>query len=403
MSTFAYRAKDEQGLVKTGIVEAVSSLAASEVLHGHGLTVVTLEPQLQRKHAISKYIPFVNKVSRKDIVVFSRQLSTLINAKVPIVQALDILSEQISNKILHQAILDLIEDVTGGKSLSEAMTRFPEVFSDLYVHLVKSGELSGTLDRSLLYIADQQEKDYDLVSKVRGALTYPIFIVTAIFVVGALMFVFVLPQLISVLNEAGAALPLTTLILIFVTQFVQHFWALILLIVIGGIFAFEFYIHSRSGRLVWDNVKMKFPVFGKLLKNIYMDRFALNLSSLVAGGIPIVHALQTVAAVIGNKVYQEIILEAASEVETGKSIGASFAEHHEIPKLVTQMIKIGEQTGTLDDILGKLANFYDKEVATTLNTLTTLMEPIIMILLGVAVAVMVAGILLPIYNLASAQ
>lgn len=402
MPTFNYRAKDQEGLVKKGIVEAVSLVAASEMLHSYGWTVLTLEPE-EKTLDIAQYIPFFNKPSRKELVVFSRQLSTLINAKVPIIQALDILSEQVTGKLLKNVISQLIEDVEGGKSFSEAISQFPNIFSNLYVHLVKSGELSGTMDQSLLYIADQQEKDYDLVSKVRGAMTYPIFIVSAILIVGALMFVFVLPQMISVLKEAGAQLPLTTRILIFITEVVQKYWAIILLVLVGAGITTQVYVRSQAGRVVWDNVKLKLPIMGKLLRNIYMDRFALNLSTLIAGGIPIVQALQTVGAIVGNSVYKQIILEAAEEVETGKSIAGVFAEKPEIPKLVTQMIRIGEQTGSLDDILGKLAHFYDKEVANTLTTLTTLLEPIIMILLGLAVAVMVAGILLPIYNLASVQ
>ncbi len=402
MSLFNYRAKDEQGLVKKGVVEAVSVVAASEILHEHGLTVLELLPE-RPGFELEKYLPFLKRASRKELVVFSRQLSTLINAKVPIIQALGILADQLTNRTLKDVINHLIEDVEGGKSLSEAVSRFPHVFSNLYVHLIKAGELSGTLDQALLYLADQQEKDYDLVSKIRGALTYPIFIVSAIVIVGGLMFVFVLPQMIAVLKEAGAALPLTTRILIFTTEALQRYWAVLLVLILGTIAAFRVYIRAPGGRLVWDTLKTRLPIFGKLLRNIYMDRFALNLSTLVAGGIPIVQALQTVAAIVGNRVYQAIILEAAAEVETGKSIAAVFEQQPEIPKLVTQMIKIGEQTGSLDEILAKLAKFYDKEVATTLTTLTTLLEPVIMILLGAAVAIMVAGILLPIYNLASAQ
>src|SRR3989344_1526858 len=335
--------------------------------------------------------------------MFSRQLSTLINAKVPIISALDILREQVTSKKLKDTIDEMMADVEGGKSLSETIARFPEIFSSLYVNLVKAGELSGTLDASLKYIADQQERDYDLRSKIRGAMTYPIFIISAIFIVGALMFVFVLPQMISVLTEAGAELPFTTKILVFMTNFFKNFWWLVAAALVGGILGIRFYVRTTGGRFVWDSLKLKIPIFGKLFERIYMDRFARNLSTLIAGGIPIVQSLNTVAAIVGNVVYKEIISEAATEVETGKSISAVFADKPQMPKIMTQMIKIGEQTGSLDDILGKLAAFYDKEVENMLNTLTTLLEPVIMIVLGLAVAVMVAGIMLPIYNLASVQ
>ena len=226
---------------------------------------------------------------------------------------------------------------------------------------------------------------------------------SAIAAVGALMFTFVLPQMISVLEEAGADLPLTTRMLIIATKIFQGYWALLIFGLLGTIIGLRLYIHTPGGRIVRDTLKIKAPIFGKLFKDIYMNRFARNLSTLVAGGIPIVQALTTIAEIVGNKIYREIILEAAADVETGKSIANVFENRKEIPTIVTQMIRVGEQTGSLDEILQKLATFYEKEVDTSLSTLTTLLEPIIMLILGIAVAVMVAGILLPIYNLANVQ
>jgi|SRR3989344_4449040 len=399
---FTYRAKDQTGVIKKGAVEATTEAQASEILHGHGLTVMHLE-QEEVSISFEKFIPFLGKVPRKELVLFSRQLSTLINAKVPIISALDILIDQVTSKKLKEIINEMMDDIEGGKSLSESVARFPEVFSNLYMNLIKSGELSGTLDSSLLYIADQQERDYELMSKVKGAMTYPIFIISAIFIVGALMFIFVLPQLIGVLREAGAQLPLTTRILIFLTDTLKQYWLWMILLIIGGVAGLRFYLRTVGGRFVWDTIKLRLPIMGKLLKIVYMDRFARNLSTLIAGGIPIVQSLNTVANIVSNTVYRKIIMDAALEVEAGKSIATVFERHTEIPKILTQMIRIGEQTGSLDQILGKLASFYDKEVDNMLRTLTTLMEPVIMILLGLAVAVMVAGILLPIYNLASIQ
>ncbi len=399
---FDYKARDEQGVIRKGVVEAGSETQASQILHDHNLVVISLEAE-EPKLDLGKFIPFLGRVPRKELVIFSRQLSTLINAKVPIIQAFEILSSQVTSRKLKDVIGEMIADIEGGKSLSESISRFPRVFSNLYINLVKAGELSGTLDQSLLYLADQEEKDYDLISKVRGALTYPIFIISAIGIVGALMFIFVLPQMISVLREAGAALPITTRVLIFLTDIFRGYWYVLLLGLVGLIVGFQFYLHSHSGRIVWDHAILKMPIVGKLLQKIYMDRFARNLATLTAGGIPIVQSLHTVADIVGNTVYRRIIEAAAAEVETGKSIAVVFGQHKEIPTIVTQMIRIGEQTGSLDEILGKLAHFYDKEVDSTLSTLTTLLEPIIMILLGFAVAVMVAGILLPIYNLANIQ
>ena len=399
---FDYRAKDQEGTIRKGVVEAESETQASEVLFRNGLTVMSIERGAEA-FDLGRYIPFFKGVSRKELVLFSRQLSTLINARVPILQALDILVDQVSSRKLKEVIREMVSDIEGGKSLSEAIARFPSVFSNLYINLIRSGELSGTLDKSLLYIADQQEKDYDLVSKLRGAMAYPIFIISAIFIVGALMFTFVLPQMLSVLQEAGAALPLTTRILMFFTNIFSKYWLLLILGFLGVIAGFVMYIRSSGGRIIWDAFKLKVPILGKLLQKLYMDRFSRNLSTLIAGGIPIVQALDTVAEIVGNSIYREIILEASKEVETGRSIGAVFASRKEMPKIVGQMIEVGEQTGELDVILGKLANFYGKEVENMIATMTNLLEPVIMILLGLAVAVMVAGILLPIYNVASVQ
>jgi type IV pilus assembly protein PilC len=402
MPIFTYRAKDKQGILKEGVVEADSLSAAADILHDHGLSVLALQPETGEIH-LERYIPFLKHVSRKELVLFSRQLATLINARVPINQALDVLRLQLTNRELRKVLEEILHSVEGGKSLSESIADYPHVFSNLYVNMVKSGELSGTLDEALTYLADQQEKDYDLVSKIRGALTYPIFIVSAIIIVGTLMFIFVLPQMTSVLKEAGAELPLTTRILISSTEILQKYWVVLVLILIGLVMGFRIYIQTSGGRLIWDALKLKIPIVGKLLHNIYIDRLCLNLSTLVTGGIPIVQALRTVGEVVGNKVLREIIYEAAAEVETGKSMAAVFSEHKEIPPILCQMARVGEQTGSLGEILGKLARFYDKEVDNSLSTLTTLLEPVIMMLLGLAVAVMVAGILLPIYNLAGVQ
>lgn len=399
---FNYRAKDSEGVVRQGIVESPSVIKASEVLHNNGLIVLSLAPQ-ESGLSLERYLPFLGRVPTKELVLFSRQLATLINAKVPIIQAMLILQRQVSNHRLQTIIGRMTDEIEGGKSLSEAISEYPTIFSSLYVNLIKAGELSGSIDHALTYLADQQEKEYNLVSKIRGAMTYPVFIVVTMVIVGALMFIFVLPQMIAVLKEAGAELPLTTKILIFVTEALQKYWTILLVFLAVIIFGSQIYLRSSGGRLVWDILKLRLPIFGKLLVKIYMDRLARNLSTLIAGGIPIVTALHTVAGIVGNSVYKQIIEEAASEVETGKAIASVFSEKPEVPVIVSQMIKIGEQTGSLDEILAKLANFYDKEVESTLSTLTTLIEPVVMVLLGIGVAIMVAGILLPIYNLASVQ
>ncbi len=398
---FSYQARDGKGALRTGTVEAATLTNASEILQQHGLIIIKVLPITDKD--IFETLHLFQGVPLKEVVLFSRQLATLINAKVPIVQSLKILELQVGSKRLRKIINDVAAKVEAGDSLSAAISNYPNVFSGLYINLVHAGELSGTLDESLLYLATQIEKDYDLRSKVIGALIYPLFIVFALLVVGFLMFIYVLPPMVAILQESQVALPFTTKILIFCTEFIQAYWYIVVTVMVASVIGLRFYVHTYGGRYFYDWLLIRLPVFGRLVRSIYMARFARNLSTLVAGGIPIVKALDAVADIVGNYVYRDIIFDASTQVQNGKSIALAFVDRDEFPPIVSQMVQIGESTGKLQDILDKLAGFYEKEVESVLKIMTTLIEPIIMMLLGLAVAVMVAGILLPIYNLAGAS
>lgn len=396
---FTYTAKDQKGELKKGFVIAANSAKAEQLLANNGLIIINLE--VQRDNIFSKFEGVFNRISYKDLVVFSRQLSTLVAARVPILQGLRILESQIDSPGLVHVIRELIASVESGQSLSLAMSRHPDVFGNVYVSLVRSGEAAGTVSESLSYLADQLEKDYDLRSKVKSAVTYPAFVLSALIIVGVLMFKFVLPKLVEVLKEQEAELPIISKILISFTDWFQVYWWMVLLALVGGILLFRWYIFTTSGRYMWDNVKIHMPILGPVLQKIYMARFARNLATLVAGGIPIIQALRIIGDVINNVVYRDIMLITAEQVTNGKSIGDSLAKFTEFPPLVTQMVKVGEQTAELDSILMKLASFYEKEVDSQISTLSSLLEPVIMVVLGGAVGLLVAGVLLPIYNLAS--
>lgn len=396
---FLYKARNKEGQVKSGTVVASGQVRAEQLLSENNLIIVSLEELTDS--FLDKINPFGHSVKRKDLVLFSRQLATLISARVPIMQSLRILRDQITQKYLHSILADLIVSIENGESLSLAISKHPDVFSDVYINLVKSGEVSGSLDKSLVYLADQQEKDYELLSKVKGALTYPIFVVGALVVVAILMFKFVLPNLTSVLEEQGGSLPVISQWLIAFTNFFDKYWWIVLLVLGIGVLLLRFYISSKQGRYRWDKIKIQLPIIGILFQQIYLARFSRNMSTLVMGGIPIIQAMQIVSDVINNVVYREIILNASVQVSGGKSVSESLSAYPEFPILVIQMIKVGEQTAELDTILGKTASFYEKEVDSKVSTLTTLLEPIIMIVLGLGVGALVAGILLPIYNLAS--
>jgi type II secretory pathway component PulF len=398
---FIYKARDKEGGVKAGAVVAQDQARAEQLLTENGLIIIGLEQQ--EDNILEKFNPFGKSVSNKDIVLFSRQLATLISARVPIIQSLRILEDQITNAYLLSVIRELIASIENGESLSLAMSKSPKVFGTVYISMVKSGEVSGSLDKSLTYLADQLEKDYELVAKVKSAMTYPLFIVVALFSVAGLMFKFVLPNLTSVLIAQGGTLPTVSLLLINFTTFFNQYWWLILLVIASTIIGTRFYIATPQGRHQWDYMKIHLPIIGEIFKKIYLARFARNLSTLVIGGIPIMKAMEIVSDIINNVIYRDIVISVVADISNGKSISEGLSAHPEFPIIVTQMVRVGEQTAQLDDILAKLATFYEKEVDTKVSTLTTLMEPLIMVLLGIGVGVLVAGVLMPIYSMAGAQ
>jgi type IV pilus assembly protein PilC len=396
---FIYKAKTNDGIIKTGTVVASNQQRAEQLLSEYQWTIITLEEQTE--DILEKLNPFSKRVNNKDLVLFSRQLSTLISARVPILQGLRILQDQITHAYLLSILQDLIASIENGESLSLALSKHPDVFGDVYISLVKSGEASGSLDKAFSYLADQLEKEYELKNKVKSAMTYPIFVLSALGIVGMLMFKFVLPNLTAVLEEQGGELPAVSVALIAFTKFFDKYWWVVIMLVSLLILSVRYLISTSSGKYHWDKLKIQLPILGDIFQKIYLARFSRNLSTLVLGGTPIIKAMQIVADVISNVIYKEIILLAVKKIQSGKSVSESITGYKEFPKIVVQMVKVGEQTAQLDDILAKIAVFYEKEVDNKVGTLTTLLEPLIMIVLGVGVGVMVAGILLPIYNLAS--
>lgn len=396
---FKYKAKDKNGSLREGVVIAEDQEHAENLIRENDLTILGLE--IVEQSILEKIWPFGKSVPAKEMVLFSRQLATLIGAKVTILQSLRILLDQVTNARLKKVIGELINSIESGNSLSLSVARYPHLFGNVYVSVVRTGEISGTLENSLNYLADQLEKDYELNSKVRRAMTYPAFILCALIVVGSLMFLFVLPKLTEILEQQGGELPFITRMLIAFTAFFRSYWWTLFLLAFFLFFGLRYYINTYTGRYQWDRFKITFPIFGPIFRQIYLARFSRNLATLVVSGIPIIKALQVVSGLVNNVIYRDIILESAQRLSAGKSIADSLAGHPEIPPIVTQMIQVGEQSATLTNILGKLAGYYEKEVDAKVAVLTTLMEPIIMVVLGIAVGILVAGILLPIYNLAS--
>jgi type IV pilus assembly protein PilC len=396
---YRYEAKNTNGGFRQGYIIAQDQAHAEALLTENGLVILTLaeqaEPLLDRLNifGIGKSVPI------KEMVLFARQLSTLIGAQVPLLQSLRILLVQITNEYLKKITQEVIDSIEGGDSLSLSLSRYPEVFGNVFVNVVHAGELSGTLDKSLLYLADQMEKDYELNHKVRSAMTYPIFVLAAVVLVGGFMFIFILPNLESVIIDQGGNIPLTTQLLISFTNFLTRYWWAIIVAFCALVAGFKYALKTVPGRYAWDRFKVSAPILGNIFQKIYLARFSRNLSTLIMGGIPIIKALQIVGELVSNVVYKDIILDAADKLTAGKQISEALMGHKEIPPIVTQMVQVGEQSATLTSILAKLATFYEKEVDSVIGSLTTLLEPIIILVLGVAVGVLCAGILLPIYTL----
>jgi len=400
MPTFEYKAYDKEGNPKSGIVEAANEEAAAALLRDMNLTVVSLEMKVKPVWEIT--IPALRVVSQKEIVVFSRQLATMIKSGLTLVNALRILQEQTENKEFKKILDKIATDVEAGTNLSRAMSKHPKVFNKVYVTMIRSGEASGKLDEVFLRLADQLEKNYGMIAKIRSAMAYPAFILVALVAVAILMIVMVIPQLKSLFEESGIQLPWTTRLLLAVSNFFRDYWYIALLIIVGVVFGFRFWISTKEGRKSWDKIKLKIPVFGNLARKIYMARFTRTLGTLIAGGLPILEALEITSEAIGNTLYQEGVEEAAKKVETGASLGTTLRKNKNFPVMVAQMIEVGEKTGNVEEILSRLADFFEAEVDAMTKTLSSLLEPILMVIMGIGVAIIVASVIMPIYGLVQA-
>ena len=398
MAIFKYRAFDKDKKEQTGIVEANSKETAVEVLVEKGVTIISVsEASVARKINLD----FLNRIKTKEVVIFSRQFSVLISANVSMVQALKILVEQTANHRLKMVVSEVADEVDAGATLSEALGRRPDVFSNFYTSVVKSGETSGKLDEVLSYLADEMEKDYDMMSKIKGAMIYPAFVLVSLVAVGIIMMIFIVPKLTSILTESQAELPIATKILIGSSAFLEKYWWLLFIIIAGLIFLIRLFTKKPWGKRQIDLIKLKLPIFGHLFQLIYLVRFTRSMNTLIIGGVTISNSLKVAAEVVDNKIYQELIEATIKEVEDGNSISSVFINSQVMPKMVSQMLNIGEKTGKIDIILERITNFYSREVMNIVANLMTLMEPIIMIIMGLAVGMMVAAIILPMYNMAS--
>ncbi len=395
---FYYKARDKSGEMQTGEVEASSREAAFLVVQSYGLYVISL---------VEKKVPFYKRdfiiferVSPKDIVMVSRQLAVMVESRIPIVESLQTLSRQMEQKKLKEKILTIADKVEGGVPLSKALTDFPDIFSDFYVNMVKSGEASGKLSETLTYLADHLERDYEFRQKVIGAMFYPIFILVIFLGILIFLFVVIMPELTLILVDAGAEIPVVTQIVIAISDFLIHNgWFVVLGVYSLVVFTIKFFT-TNQGREVLDEFILKIPIFKDFFEKVYIIRFSESLSTLITAGLPIVKSLQITGDIVQNKVYKDTIIKISESVEQGKQMSDAMKKYpHIFSPILIQMAIVGEKSGRLGSALMNVVKFYRAELERTLEKYISMIEPFLIIFLGGLVGGLVASVLLPIYNI----
>lgn len=396
---FNYQARTKDGQIQTGVIEASSKEAVLALLQKHGLYLTSLE-EAGAKPIYARQIKILEKVSQKDLVVFSRQLSIMFKSKVPPVEAFHALAKQTKNQNFREKILNIAERVEGGTPLSRALSYHPKLFSPFYVSMIKSGETAGKLSETIDYLADHLEREYTLRSKMVGAMIYPAFVFFVVLTVVGIMVIFIIPQLTQVLEESGAELSAATKIVMGFSTFLKK-WIFLIIIGFLALIIFIFrYIRTEAGKKIYDKFSLKLPIIGPISRKIYLTRFAENLSTLISGGLPISQALEITGEIVGNDVYKKIVLQTRDQVRKGEQISVVLERYPEdIPPLFTQMTMVGEKTGTLDKTLVNIVDFYRKEVEQTLDNFLSILEPVMIVFLGLIVAGLMAAVIMPLYQI----
>jgi len=398
---FTFKAKNKQGELKEGSVEALNDEGAIEVLQQNGLFPIYIREEKGGEDVVKAFLKYFDRVNDKELMIFFKQLSILIEAKVPIVVSLTSIKEETKNLYFRKILEDVISDIQDGLPLSDALKKHKTVFSILATNIIRAGEASGNLKKSVDYVAKNIEKNYLLYTKIRSAMLYPLIILVVFFVIGFLFITFIIPRLTAVVKSLDVTLPWYTEMTITVSDFMAKYWWANSLIIIGVIGGFFYYIKTDNGKREWDEVKLKMPLIGPIFQKLYIARFADNLNVLLEGGLPIIRSIFLTSSVINNSVYQGIILKMADEVKIGGSMSDVLRKSGHIPPIVSQMVKIGEESGEIDLVLRYIAKFYEQEVDVAAKNMSTLIEPIMMVIIGIAVGVLVFLILMPIYDVAS--
>ena len=398
---FSYHALDKDGHEREGTIEALSMDVAVGTLQRRNLIVSSIEPT-QKNSLLSMDIGLFKRVSNKEIVILSRQIATLFEAQVSALRVFRLLAAEVDNKYLAEIMTQVADDIQGGAPISKALSRHPKAFTAFYVNMVRSGEESGKLSETFGYLADYLDRTYEIMSKASNALIYPAFVLVVFVVVMILMMTLVIPQISGILIDSGESLPVYTQVILAMSNFlVAYGLYLLIAVIIGGIFLFRA-LQTDSGKLIYDSFKLSVPYIGDLYKKLYLSRIADNFSTMLASGVPVVEMVDITASVVGSVIFENILKEVSDAVRGGSSISDSLGRHEEVPGIMIAMIRVGEETGELGKILDTLARFYRREVSTSIDTLVDLIEPLMIVFLGLAVGILVASVIVPIYSLAGA-
>ncbi len=398
---YKYHAIDEDGHEREGTIEAPSEEVAVSALQRRKLVISKME-SAEKKSMLEFDLPFLNRISTREIVILSRQIATLFEAQVSALRVFRLLGAEVENRRLATVLSEIGDDLQGGSPISKALSRHPKVFSVFYVNMVKAGEESGKLSDTFVYLADYLDRSYDVITKAENALIYPIFVVVVFFGVMALMLTLVIPKISAILADSGQEVPIYTSIIIGFSNFLVHYGVFVLI----GLLAAGFYAwqlgKTEHGRLVVDGLKLSIPFVGDLYRKLYLSRIADNLATMLLSGVSVIEAISITGSVVDNAVYKEVMVQVEQDVKGGSSISQALGKHEEMPGILVGMTKVGEESGELGKILSILAKFYNREVTNAVNTLVGLIEPIMVVALGLGVGILLAAVLLPIYNLAGA-
>jgi len=395
---FKYKAVDDKGISREGEIDAVNRDMAISGLQRRNLVIISIEDTEGKKPLLE--ITFFDKVKTKDIVILSRQISTLFEAQVSALKIFTMLASNAENKLLGKQLSQISDDIQSGLSISGAMAKHPDTFSDFYVNMVKSGEESGRLTQVFAYLADYLDRQYALYAKTKNALIYPVFVIITFFVVMALMFVVVIPKISSIILTTGQEIPFYTKIVIGLSDFFVHYgFVFIIFLVLLGLWIWRIST-TESGKIYLDKKRLSLPAVGDLFKKLYIARISDTLETMLSSGVPIIRSLEITSNVINSKVYKDIMKTVREDVKSGGSLSSSFAKYpEEIPKIMVQMIKVGEETGAVGKILKTLGDFYKREVDNAIDTLVGLIEPFMIVFLGLGVGILLVSVLAPIYNM----